>query len=196
MADEADKKDYIGSKDAAAIAGVDPWRTEDAVLRRIVFGEEEPLDEKRMQMFRWGKRLEPVVLSAFAEETGLKLSRPGLVMHPTHAFIGDTVDAMASDGACVEAKTCLPFANAAKKWGPENSDEAPQNYWVQCQHHMMIHNAPRCYIPVLFGTHRFEIRTVQRDDAFIVQLLALEVEFWRSKVEPLLQQVKSKGVAA
>jgi putative phage-type endonuclease len=178
------KRDYLGSSDAAALLGVDPWKTEEDVLKRVVHGIEPEHDEKKLLMFRLGKRLEKPTLEEFAHQTGLELAFPGLIKHPEHSFIGTTVDALSSDGGCVEAKTSLAFVNAARKW----DGGVPENYRTQCAHHMAVTGAKHCWVPVLFGTHRFEVLRVERDEEFIRDLIAIEVHFWNSRIVPALKE--------
>jgi putative phage-type endonuclease len=182
-------KPYIGSTDAPVLLGLTEWTTEEEIVRRIVYGEEKQHEEKKETMFRLAKRLEPVIMDEFTHHTGLQWLKAETVYHKVHPFIASTPDGLVDAEQIIEAKTALGFFNAQKKW----DGGVPQNYQAQCQHHMMCTGAKLCWMPVLFGIHRFELLKVERDDEFIAGLLQIEVNFWNTKILP---ELKLKEVAA
>lgn len=193
------ERNYLGSSDAAAILGIDPWKTDEDVARRILEGIEPERDEASLKRMKWGTRLEDDVLDAFAEERGMVVERwSGKVeAHPRHPFIACKPDAMAwpvaarvgSFGDVVEAKTALPFPGPMKKWKDADGNlKVPENYATQCMHLLMcVPSAPRCWVPVLFGLERFEVLCVERDEEFIRDLEAAEVAFWNTRIAPFLK---------
>lgn len=132
--DEAEKR-RVGGSDVAAIVGVSPYGSAYSVWERIVNGVERG-DSPALSR---GRRLEPVVLDWYVEQTGFP-SRPvnkAEVYDPRRQHVRASFDArvMAPRGyRVVEAKTA--GADEAHRWGDEGTDAIPLEYLCQAQHYL------------------------------------------------------------
>lgn len=186
MSEQIDRRKYIGSSDAAPILGVSPFRTP---FQTWMQKTGQTVDAPATAVMKRGIVLEPTILAAFAEESGLALSgNPQQhIRHARHEFIGCTIDETASDDCPVEAKSAA--STLRQKWGEPGSGDVPEEYWVQGQHILACKEAPHIWIPCLFVgfTVEFGLFKVERDAEFIGDLVAAERKFWecvQSRVAP------------
>ena len=76
MTDTADRRAGLGASDAPAALGLSPWKTPlELFLEKT--GRAAPVEEKLSM--RIGRALEPVVLRAFVDETGLAVTRQQVI---------------------------------------------------------------------------------------------------------------------
>jgi putative phage-type endonuclease len=170
------RKQYLGSSDAAAVLGLDPYRS-----AADIWLDKTGLDEgfAGNEATDRGNLLEPAVLAWFAQETGKELLRPS-------TFVSDPLcwnpDAMLSGTEGVEAKT----TTSTEDWGEPGSDEVPDRVVVQCHHAFAVLPVLQVmWVPVLmpvFG--RFEFRTyrVERNDELARTVEQRGVEFMQKFV--------------
>lgn len=135
---------YIGSSDAKAIASGDiaQWTT----LARQKSGEEVWKPNKQTQLLMdTGSYLEPYIIDKWAEQNSRQVNFRGggktiLINNvPIHStFDGRVV----GDNAPLEIKAHFGF---------KDIDELAEYYAPQCQHHMIVSGANRCYFVALFG---------------------------------------------
>lgn len=166
----------IGGSDVAPILGLSPWKTPlEVYLEKI--GEADEIEDTAAM--RWGRNLEPVVLQEYADVTGRLLMPSQFVRSEAHGFMLANIDAIASDGRIVEAKT----ARTAQGWGEPGTAEVPDHYALQVQHYMIVTGARVADIAVLIAGSDFRIYTVEADADLHAMLIDAEREFWRRVVE-------------
>lgn len=174
-----DRSTYIGSSDAAPIAGFSPWGSPLSVWMDKM-GLSEPKDETlRMWL---GKKLEPIINELYEQKTGVATAlypQDGPpILHPEYPFIGCHPDA---EG--VEFKT----SSFRKEWGEDGSTVTvdnmtiPLHYFIQTQHQMAVMEWSTIDVAVLIGHDDLKRFTVPRNDEVIANLLAAEVELWGYK---------------
>lgn len=166
-----DRAQGIGASDAPAVLGLSPWRTPLEVFLEKT-GRASPQEESLPM--RIGKALEPVVLEAFTERTGLVVERlQERIRCPRFPWRWATVDAIAGS-ALIEAKTSGEFA----EWGDEGTDQVPRHYIVQVQHALACTGLALAYVPVLIAGRDFRVYEVARDERIIEVVTEREREFW------------------
>jgi putative phage-type endonuclease len=142
------EKRMVGGSDVAAIAGVSPYGSAFSVWDRIVNGtgrEDTPALSR-------GRRLEPVVLDWYAEQTGRLLVR-NVRWSTGMPHLRASLDAVAreADGAAwdrvVDAKTA--GANEAHRYGDEGTDQIPLEYLCQFQFYMGLTGRVQTDVPAL-----------------------------------------------
>ncbi len=162
----------IGGSDAPAITGDSPFSTQfDVWLEKTGQFESDTTDNEPMY---WGRTLEEVVAREFAKRTGKKVRRVNAILqHPEHDIMLANLDrVVVGEDAGLECKTTNPFF--------KETDGCPGHYVVQCQHCMSVSGKSKWYIAVLVGGQRFHIYEIERDDAYINEvLIPAEKEFWR-----------------
>lgn len=166
-----DRSTGIGASDAPAVLGLSPWRTPLEVFLEKT-GRAAPQAESLPM--RIGKALEPVVLEAFSERTGLTVARrQERIRCPRFPWRWATVDAVTGD-ALVEAKTSGEFS----EWGDEGTDQIPRHYIVQVQHALACTGLALAYVPVLIAGRDFRLYEVARDESIIEAITCAERDFW------------------
>jgi putative phage-type endonuclease len=183
------RRKYAGSSDAAAICGLDPYRSAADVWlaktgRADDFAGNEHTDR--------GNLLEPVVLTWARERIGRDFARDvmdvgacGLLAANFDGRSGGSVP----EPFVVEAKTTV----TDDEWGDEGTDQVPDR--VVCQvHHQMTVAGPEfrvAFVPVLipgFKAFDFRLYRVDRDDeladALAARCRAFMTDHVRADVRP------------
>ncbi len=166
----AERRTGIGGSDVAPIMGLSKWATPLSVYLDKI-GESAPVDET--PAMKWGTALEPIILSAYQDQTGLQIAAPVLLRHDKHPFVIGTPDGIAVD-RIVEAKT----ARSAEGWGEPGSDEIPEPYILQVQHYMMLTGKALADVAVLIGGSDFRVYTIPADPELQGMMLDAEASFW------------------
>ena len=177
---QAERKSTIGGTDSAAICGFSSYRNAWDVAA-----------EKRGLLPPWrgnerteiGRLLEGPVAQAYSMRTGRKLEvSVGLMRDSRSPFLGGHPDGLVVDERRgVEIKT-VEFG--AEKWSkPGEPIRVPSDYYVQCQHYMMITGYERWDLVALFGLSRIRIYELTRNDRVIEALRAKDEEFWHRYIE-------------
>lgn len=166
----------IGGSDAAAVAGLNPWKSPIAVWLEKT-GQIEP--EEPGEAAYWGTILEDIVAQEFTKRTGMKVRRRNAILkHPQYEWMIANVDRMlVGSPEGLECKTTSAYQ--AKEW---EGDEVPAPYIIQVQHYMAVTGAKAWWLAVLIGGQRFVHKRIERDDELIEQLIELEKDFWEKHV--------------
>ena len=162
----------IGGSDAAAIAGLSHWKTPLEVYCDKIG---EGCDTKTTAMRR-GSLLEPVVRQMYCDETGNTVEVPDkMIRHPDHSFMVANLDGVVSNDLIYEGKTSRDRTG----WGEPGSADIPIVYTCQVQHYMLVANAARADVAVMFGDFELVVYHVEADAEFQELLLASETKFWQ-----------------
>jgi putative phage-type endonuclease len=171
----AERMNGIGSSEAAAAIGVNPYETA-LELYLAKLGLSDPVRET--EAMRWGTRLEPVIAEAYSETTGYGFIAEQLfVRSPTHDFMTSTIDRIRDDSRIVEFK-CVGY-RSAHLWGEPGSDEIPPHYLVQCQHQLICTGTEELDLAALIGGNELRIYHICRDDDIAARIVEREAEFWQ-----------------
>src|SRR5206468_2944128 len=111
----AQRKTGLGSSDAAAVCGVNPYSSAAGVFLEKTGRLPEVLETEPM---RWGTKLEDVIAEAYAEQTGRAVVKaPANLRHETHGFMIANIDRETADSErkIVEIKNVS--VRQAKHWG-------------------------------------------------------------------------------
>lgn len=168
-----ERASYIGSSDAKVIASgdIEQWVT----LIKQKLGEEVWKPSKQIQlMLDTGSYMEPFIIDQWAAMEKRRVDFRGggktiliddIPMHST--FDGRVV----GDSAPLEIKTHFGF---------KDMDELCELYAPQCQHHMLVAGADRCYLVALFGVRcRLEWRMIKKDASWCEQYMNQCRMFWQ-----------------
>jgi putative phage-type endonuclease len=166
----------IGGSDAAAIVGLDRYRSPfDVYADKLGLRPEIPDNEAMRQ----GRDLEQYVAERFMEATGKKVRRRNAILqHPEHTFMTANIDRwVVGENAGLECKTTSVLNRAKFSQG-----EYPPNYYVQCMHYMAVTGAERWYLGVLVLNKAFHVFTIERDENEIAALIEAEKHFWTNHI--------------
>lgn len=172
----AERRHGIGGSDAAAIVGLDPYRSALEVYLDKIGAPGPDVDSDAAQ---WGNRLEAVVAEHFADETGFEIL-PGqpMVWHPAQPFMFANVDRLlrepGADHPCALLEVKTTGAHLADRW----TDGPPDRVLVQVHHYLACTGLARAFVAVLIGGQHFEQFEVERDDELVANLIEVEREFW------------------
>jgi putative phage-type endonuclease len=185
----------IGGSDAAAVLGLDPWRSGLDIWRTKVEKTQPTADE--VFLLELGHLLEPVIAGLYSKQTAREIfvPDPAIIKHLEFPEIIGSPDRLApQDGRVVELKSEHQFAD---KFGDPGSDQVPDHYVLQAAHYMAVANLNRCDIAVLHGGFKFAIYQLGRDRELERSMLEQLREWWNAyvvkKVEPPLDASESWG---
>lgn len=167
------RKAGIGGSEAAAIVGLNPWKSAFQLWMEKT-GQVEPEDLSDSEYVYWGNVLEQAVADRFCELTGKKVQRRGMLQDDEYPYMLASVDRMVvGENAGLECKTTNAFND--KAWA---DDELPDSYYIQCQWYMMVTGCEKWYIAVLIGGNKFVWKEVPRNASDIEALRKAAVDFW------------------
>lgn len=159
---QPDRTTYIGSSDAAAVAGLSPWKSR-YELHFEKTGEMPPSREAEGKPWvEVGSLYESVVGLMFRHYMDGELrGAQAFARHPEHEFIASHVDYRFRENDGVEIKTTSPWQNERLEemglgWGEEMTDQVPDMYRCGANHHMLTHGFDRVWIPLLILPARSE----------------------------------------
>jgi len=171
-----DRINGIGGSEAAAVLGLSRWQTP-----YQIWADKCGLSGGRevSPAMEWGTRLEPVVRQKYSDETGRSVQWPvgdeyGHMRSAEHPWMVGTLDGITADGRGLEIKT----ARSSADWGPEGTDDVPNEYVIQCQHYMVVADLQVFDLAVLFGGSDFRIYEVPADRELQDMIIEGERQFW------------------
>lgn len=191
------RREGIGASDAAAIAGVAPYRGPMSIWLDKT-GRLPLEDDEESEYVRWGNLLEPAIAEEFEKRTGLFVPARALMLEytetPDREWMRATIDGLVSDLppglhssgdaplGVLEIKTVAGFKSKDWQPGEKNDLGIPEHFQLQVQHQLAVTGLQHAWIAVLFGGQRMEIRELERDEELIDSLVGLEEAFWTKHV--------------
>lgn len=175
----ADRRNYIGGTDAAAVLGLSRYKTPLGLWSEKT-GAIVTKDRGGELPVKLGERLEDVVAELFTEETGIKVRRVREVqIDEEHPFLRAQIDRLTvGTDELLECKTASGF-----KAGEWEGEDVPSEYILQVLHQLMVTKKKRGYLACLIGGNvDFVIKNIERDEDMIAELRAKEVHFWNEFV--------------
>lgn len=171
----AARRTGIGSSDASAILGVNGWTSPYEVWAEKRGLLRPKTDTDAMDM---GRRLEPVVVGAWSERTGIPIRTAGIMQHRDRLWQLASVDRLAACGGIVEAKT-LSW-RVAKEW---EDGQTPDHAEAQSQHQMAVTGRGHVHVVGLQDGRTWLERLVVRDEDLIRDMVKIEAELWQWVLE-------------
>ena len=178
------RNDSIGGSEAAAIVGMNPWKSAYTLwLEKTGQSQQEDISDNECVHF--GTILEQVVADEFCRREGKKARKCGLFRSNKYPFMTASFDRLlVGEDAGLECKTSNAFKR--EEW---DEGEIPPNYYVQCQHYMLVSGLPRWYIACLIGGNHFVSWVVERNDDDIAALEQAEIAFWDKVQRHIMPEV-------
>jgi putative phage-type endonuclease len=175
------RKQSIGSSDAAAAVGLNPYKSQlemwlektgrDASLPKL-----DPQEEESPAY--WGNILEPIVASHYTQRSGHRVRRVNAVLQhpdPKLPWMLANIDREvigADDVQILECKTA--GINGARLW----KEGVPEYVQLQVMHQLAVTGKQAADVAVLLGGQHLEIHRIERDESMIARLIDLERLFW------------------
>ncbi len=175
------RKQGIGSSDAAAAVGLNPYKSplelwlektgRDGNLPRT-----DPNDEESPAY--WGNLLEPIVAAHYTKRTGHRVRRINAVLQhrdPDKSWMQANIDREVIGASAVQILECKTAGiNGARLW----KEGVPEYVQLQVQHQLAVTGKAAADVAVLLGGQHLEIHRIERDEALIARLVQLELQFW------------------
>ena len=175
------RKQGIGSSDAAAAVGLNPYKSQlelwlEKTGRDTSLAKLDPLDEESPAY--WGNILEPIVATHYTRRTGHRVRRINAVLQhpdPKLPWMLANIDREvigADDVQILECKTA--GINGARLW----KEGVPEYVQLQVMHQLAVTGKQAADVAVLLGGQHLEIHRIERDESMIARLVDLERLFW------------------
>ncbi len=175
----------IGSSDAAAIIGVDPYQSKDDVWL-VKTGQAADFDGN--EATERGNLLEPVLIEYAMRRLGWKhAGRDRMFEHPSGLLVAN-LDACNEDNTeIIEAKSTV----LSEEFGEELTDEVPDRVIAQTAHQFAcVPTARVCWVPVLLPGYRsfdWRMYRVERNAELVLHVARAGIEFMEKFVIPRIK---------
>lgn len=175
------RKQGIGSSDAAAAVGLNPYKSQLELWMEKTGRDEslpklDPQDEESPAY--WGNVLEPIVAWHYSKRSGNRVRRINAVLQhpdPKLPWMLANIDREvfgADDVQILECKTA--GINGARLW----NEGVPEYVQLQVMHQLAVTGKQAADVAVLLGGQHLEIHRIERDESMIARLIDLERLFW------------------
>lgn len=175
------RKQGIGSSDAAAAVGLNPYKSQlelwlEKTGRDTSLPKLDPNDEESPAY--WGNILEPIVATHYTKRSGHRVRRVNAVLQhpdPKLPWMLANIDREvigADDVQILECKTA--GINGARLW----KEGVPEYVQLQVMHQLAVTGKQAADVAVLLGGQHLEIHRIERDESMIARLIDLERLFW------------------
>lgn len=175
------RRSYIGGTDAAAIVGMNKYKTPLGVYLSKT-GQEA--DDAGVYA-RMGTALEPLIFEMFQEETGLNVSPSAQhIRHPEYPFLGGNPDGVVHGNGQLGLLECKTYDfRTEAEWGDPGTDQIPLAYYVQCTWYLGLTKYETCWVAALHRTMgTLTTYVVKFDQELYDMLVAKCVEFWNNHI--------------
>ena len=173
------RKQGIGSSDAAAAVGLNPYKSQLELWMEKTGRDTElpkPDPDNTEEPVYWGTLLEPIVATAYTKQTGRKVRRVNAVLqHPEKPWMLANIDREvigASDVQILECKTAGEFG--ARLW----KEGVPEYIQLQVQHQLAVTGKKAADVAVLICGQQLQVHRIHRDEELIAKLMELQERFW------------------
>jgi putative phage-type endonuclease len=173
------RKSGIGSSDAAAAVGLNPYQSQLELWmvktgRGAALPQVDPNDDSS-PMF-WGTLLESFVAAHYTSKSGNRVRKiKAVLQHPEHEWMLANIDREVMGSAEVQILECKTAGmNGAKLW----RDGVPEYVQLQVQHQLAVTGKAAADVAVLVCGNEYRSYRIVRDDALISRLIQLEAKFW------------------
>ena len=174
------RKRGIGSSDAAAAVGLNPYKSQlelwlEKTGRDTNLPKPDPNDDTSPMY--WGTLLEMFVASHYSKKTGNKVRRVNAVLqHPEYSWMLANLDREVTGSAEVQILECKTAGmNGAKLW----REGVPEYVQLQVLHQLAVTGKQAADVAVLVCGNEFRTYRIERDDVLIARLIQLENKFWQ-----------------
>lgn len=179
------RRSGIGSSDAAAALGLNPYRSQlELWMEKTARVEPDPepsADERLSSPLHWGQVLEPIVAEHYAQHTGYRVRRVNAILqHVEHPWMLANLDREVVGTDAVQILECKTTGlNGARLW----KDGVPEYVQLQVMHQLAVTGQQAVDVAVLVCGQQLQIHRLTRDETLIEHLIALEQAFWQHVVE-------------
>lgn len=171
------RKGGIGSSDAAAAVGLNPYKSQlELWLEKTGRAAENEAGIDTDSPMYWGTLLEPYVAQGYQQKTGRRVRKLNAVLqHPTFPFMLANVDREVLGSPEVQLLECKTAGEyGSRLW----RDGVPDYVQLQVQHQLAVTGKAAADVAVLLCGQELQIHRIDRDEDVIARLVVLEARFW------------------
>lgn len=176
------RKQGVGASEVAAIFGAGYASQSIVTVWASKTGAAQiKYDEATLRIFKRGHKLEQIIASEFADETGLQIYNPGKFTVFQHAEIDHlfaTLDRYVIHPEHGPIPLELKAVNGRLRGEWSDGGELPLKFQIQCQAQMDCTGTGYCYLAALIGGDEFVYRLIERNQDFIDAMHGRLGEFW------------------
>ena len=173
------RRQGIGGSDAAAVLGYSRWHSAYDVWRSKIADVADADNEST----RRGTRREPELVREYCNLTGKTVYKAPHLIHPDYGYVCANLDGIIPGERVIEAKT----SRRRDGWGDEGTEDVPIDYYLQCQHYMLVATAlglipdadPLCDIFVSIAGEAIQCYTITGNKELWAAMLTKYADFWR-----------------
>ena len=174
------RRAHVGSSDAAAICGLDPYRSAIDVFTEKTLETDDIVGNEAIDI---GNRLEPVLLAWACEQLNqFQDYQENCPAVHDNGILAANLDAYIDEDHHIEAKT----TGITEGWGdPDVPNDVPEKVLVQTHHQFACAGTRIAWVPVLigaFGLH-FRLYKVERNEDVLKSVTERCTAFWHDYVE-------------
>ena len=175
------RKQGIGSSDAAAAVGLNPYKSQlelwlEKTGRDTSLPKLDPQDEESPAY--WGNILEPIVAAHYSQRSGHRVRRINAVLQhpePQLKWMLANIDREVIGAPEVQILECKTAGiNGARLW----KEGVPEYVQLQVMHQLAVTGKQAADVAVLLGGQHLEVHRIERDESMIARLIDLERLFW------------------
>ncbi len=176
---------FITGTDAGTIAGVNKYQTPyQLYMEKKGLIKREPANSAMI----WGKRLEPVIRQAFAEETGYEVKEiPYMLVSTKYPWMAGNLDGAvrlpSGEWAVLEIKNLGPYTGSTEYANGEAEGYASPAHVLQLYHYMIICQCRKSVLCALISGQKLVRQVIEYDDETANALIALEKEFYYNSLK-------------
>ncbi|CAJ4810485.1 phage-type endonuclease [Burkholderia pseudomallei] len=176
-----ERKSGVGGSDAAPILGLSPFKTAYEVWLDKTRTELIGNDVDSLERVQFGRLMEDIIAREYARREGVKVRRRHeLIRHPRYQWMIANPDRLIEGRRCgLECKNVDSMAFRLGDWGEPGTDQAPDEYVLQCQHYMVVLDYPVWHLAACVGGNRLVTFVIERDKELSEMLIDAEHEFWQ-----------------
>jgi putative phage-type endonuclease len=176
----AERKSGIGGSDVAPILGLSPFKTGFEVWLEKTNADLVQSQTDALEHVQFGRLMEDIIAREYARREGVKVRRKHVLLrHPRYPWMIANVDRLIDGRRCgLECKNVDAMAFRLGDWGTPGSDQAPDEYVLQCQHYMVVLDYPVWHLAACVGGNRLVTFVIERDNELADMLVDAEHEFW------------------
>jgi putative phage-type endonuclease len=164
----------LGGSDASAIMCENPFTSPYKLWTEKV-GKRAP--KKVNRAMERGTAMEREAIDALTQHLGEFLP-PACLQHDEHPFMLSSLDGYMPPDVAAEVKVpTTPHTHLLAREG-----QVPRLYYAQCQHNLHVSGCKMLYFASYYPKDEqmpLAVVPVQRDEAYLADLIAAEREFWR-----------------
>lgn len=174
------RREGLGGSDAAAIMGLNPYSSAMQVYTEKSGLYGDPVDRDPSEYARWGRILEPHMLSEFQSRTGRPVKREGrLLRSRSRPWQLSTLDARQTRPG-VRSPGLLEVKTTKFDW----DDAVPPDVFCQVQHQFAVTGWEWGSVACWNRTScEFETYEVEAEPDYIGELIETEAKFWKGLVD-------------